>query len=398
MNSKNMHTTDVNVLTTQNPVIPHTNRSTLPYTKTSDLIPFKEVDSETGLISFDVIRGVQGGRMFYTGMCSFATLYNHFKFNEDPQIPPDMRAQRRLRRSRIPDIVRYILDNPDSYVFSAITVSVGGTMFFFSAPGLGESAHMGTLRIPIDAPIIINDGQHRYAAIREAYEAKPELRGEKIPVVFFEDVGLKRSQQMFADLNKHAIKPTRSLGLLYDHRDQFSRFIVNLARDVEIFSGRTEMEKTNIGLRSKMVFTLNGISEATKFLLRTGTKTISPEKQQAAADFWREIASNIPEWNLLVRNKIAPHELRKGYVHAHTNVLTAIGIAGNVLLSNYPSTWKKMIRGLQKVDWSRDCSLWDGKLVLRGRMLKNRTGIKAAAGEILKACGVKRSVDSFGVW
>ena len=355
------------------------------------------MDSETGLISFDVIRGIQGGRMFYTGMCSFATLYNHFKFNEDPQIPPEMRAQRKLRRSRIPAIASYIIENPRSYVFSAITVSVGGTMFFFPAPGLGESAHMGTLRIPIDAPIIINDGQHRYAAIRQAYEAKPEIRGEKIPVVFFEDVGLKRSQQMFADLNKHAVKPTRSLGLLYDHRDQFSRFIVTLANDVEIFAGRTEMERTNIGLRSKKVFTLNGISEATRFLLNTGTKSISAENQQKAAEFWREVAANIPEWNLMTQGKLAPRELRQGYVHAHTNVLTAIGIAGSVLLSHHPDSWKRMVRGLRKLDWTRGCPLWEGKLVIRGRMLKNKTGIKAAATEILRACGVKKPVDSFEV-
>ena len=386
-----MHTVSANMRASQRVATSQIPSTPPPSRRDSDLIPFKEVDSETGLISFDVIRGIQGGRIFYTGMCSFATLYNHFKFNEDPQIPPEMRAQRKLRRSRIPAIANYILENPDSYVFSAITVSVGGTMLFFPAPGLGESAHMGTLRIPIDAPIIINDGQHRYAAIRQAYEARPELRGEKIPVVFFEDVGLLRSQQMFADLNKYAIKPTRSLGLLYDHRDSFSRFVVNLANDVEIFAGRTEMEKTNIGLRSRMVFTLNGISEATRFLLRTETKSISAEGQQAAAYFWREIAVNIPEWNLLVQRKITPHELRTGYVHAHTNVLTAIGIAGNVLLTHYPDSWKKMVRNLQKMDWTRTCPLWEGKLVIHGRMLKNKTGIKAAAGEILKACGVQKA-------
>ncbi len=170
-------------------------------------------------------------------------------------------------------MVDYILNNLDSYIFSAITVSVGGHLIFFPAPGLGESARMGTLRIPIDAPILINDGQHRCAAIRKAYETKPELRGEKIPVVFFEDVGLKQSQQMFADLNKHAIKPTKSLGILYDHRDQFARFVVNLANDIEIFSGRTEMEKTNIGHRSKNLFTLNGISEATQHMLKINTKS-----------------------------------------------------------------------------------------------------------------------------
>ena len=360
-------------------------------------IPFKEIDHETGLISFDVIRGRQGGRQFYIGMCSFATLYNHFKFNEDPQVPPQLRAQRKLRQSRIPEIADYILDNPSSYVFSAITVSVGGHLIFFPAPGLGETARMGTLRIPIDAPMLINDGQHRCAAIRKAYESRPQLRGEKIPVVFFEDVGLKQSQQMFADLNKHAIKPTKSLGILYDHRDQFARFVVNLANDIDIFAGRTEMEKTNIGYRSKNVFTLNGISEATRHLLKIQTKSISAEKQKQAADYWREVAKNIPEWNLLLQNKMTPSDLRSGYVHAHTNVLVALGMAGHILVYHDSGSWERRLKNMRKIDWSRGCPIWDGKLMLHGRMLKNKTGIKAAAGEILRACGISKSIDSFGV-
>ena len=40
-----------------------------------------EVDAETGLISFDVIRSIQAGRELYASMCSFVTLYNHTKFN-----------------------------------------------------------------------------------------------------------------------------------------------------------------------------------------------------------------------------------------------------------------------------------------------------------------------------
>ena len=325
-------------------------------------------------------------------MCTFATLYNHFKFNEDPQIPPTLRAQRKLRRSRIPAITDYILSNPDSYVFSAITVSVGGSLIFHPMPGLGDAANMGILRIPIDAPILINDGQHRYAAIRQAYEQRPQLRGERIPVVFFEDVGLERSQQMFADLNKHAVKPTKSLGLLYDHRDSFSRFIVNMVNDVEIFVSRTEMEGTNISHRSRKFFTLNGVSEATKFLLKANAKSIAAEKQQAAADFWREVSLSIPEWNLLLQGKVTPHELRKGYVHAHTNVLAAIGMAGHILLTHYPDRWPRMVRRIHKIDWSRSSPQWDGKLVINGRMLKNKTGIKAAAGIILKSCGVKESL------
>ena len=327
-------------------------------------------------------------------MCSFATIYNHFKFNDDPQIPPNMRAQRKLRQSRIPEITNYIINNPKDYILSSITVSVGSKISFSPAPGPGEGGRMGTIIIPIDAPILINDGQHRSAAIKSAYQQRPEMGNEKMSVVFFEDKGLHKSQQMFADLNKHAVKPTRSLGILYDHRDTFARFIVSLANDVEVFRGRTEMEKTSISNRSTKFFTLNGIADATRYLLRIKTKTIPADKQQLAKDYWAEVAKNIPEWNLLNEKKVSPSELRVNYVHAHTNVLNALGMVGYVLTTQ-PDPWKSKLKGLQKVRWERDDPIWEGKLVIDGRMLKTNLGIKKAAEVILAGCGVDKTLDEF---
>lgn len=354
---------------------------------------FQEVDKESGKIAFEAVRGIQAGRQFYIGMCSFSTIYNHFKFNDDPQIPPVFRAQRKLRESRIPEIANYILNNPKDYLFSSVTVSVGKRITFNPAPSQGENGRIGTLSIPIDAPILINDGQHRCAAIKHAYEQRPELGTEKISVVFFEDQGLKNSQQMFADLNKHAVKPTKSLGILYDHRDTFARFIVTIANDVEIFKGRTEMEKTSISNRSTKFFTLNGIADATRYLLRLQTKTIPADKQKLASEYWAEVAKNIPEWNLLLEKKVSPYELRQNFVHSHTNVLNALGMVGYVLTSQLFGSWKEKLKGLQKVQWERDNPIWDGKLVIDGRMIKTRVGIKKAADVILKECGVTKTLD-----
>lgn len=358
---------------------------------------FQEVDKESGTISFEAVRGMQAGKEFYIGMCSFATIYNHFKFNDDPQIPPNMRAQRKLRQSRIPVIANYIINNPKDYILSSITVSVGGKISFSPAPGPGEGGRIGTIIIPIDAPILINDGQHRSAAIKSAYQQRPEMGNEKMSVVFFEDKGLHKSQQMFADLNKHAVKPTRSLGILYDHRDTFARFIVNLANDVEIFRGRTEMEKTSISNRSTKFFTLNGIADATRYLLKLNTKTIPGDKQQLAIDYWTEVAKNIPEWNLLSEKKVSPAELRQIYVHAHTNVLNALGRIGHILTTAYSDSWKQKLKGLQKVRWERDDPIWEGKLVIDGRMLKTNLGIKKAAEVILGSCGINKTLDEFEV-
>jgi len=243
--------------------------------------------------------------------------------------------------------------------------------------------------------MLINDGQHRRAAIEEALKQKPELGNEMISVVFFSDKGLKRSQQMFADLNKNAVKPTKSLNLLYDHRDTFAQFIVKLANVVDVFHGRVELEQTTISNRSTKFFTLNGIAEATRTLLKTKVKKISEEEQKLATEFWGEVSKNIHEWQLLIEKKVTAGELRKEYVHSHTNMLVAIGITGNILISHFPNDWKQKLKGLQKIDWLRSGDVWEGKLLIGGKMIKNKIGIKNAAIEILKACGVTSNIEEF---
>jgi len=337
---------------------------------------------------------MQAGHEFYVAMCPLKIIPKLFIFNEH-DLPPQLRAQRTLRKSRIPEIANYIIKNPKDYIFSSLTASVDGKMKFSPSPSLGENGKQGRLYISMESRLLINDGQHRRAAIEEALKQKPDLGNEMISVVFFQDNGLKRSQQMFADLNKHAVKPTKSLNLLYDYRDDFAQFIVKLANAVDIFQGRVELERTAISNRSKKFFTLNGIAEATKSLLKLNSKKISEEQQKFAAEFWEHVGKNIPEWQLLVEKKVTAGELRKQFVHAHTNVLNALGMAGHILTTQFPDTWKEKLKGLQKIDWARDSPLWDGKLIVEGRMIKQRAGIKKAADEILKACDVTTTLEEF---
>ena len=61
----------------------------------------------------------------------------------------------------------------------------------------------------MDSIFLINDGQHRKAAIEAAMQEDDSLGKETISIVFFGDNGLERSQQMFTDLNKYAVKTSK---------------------------------------------------------------------------------------------------------------------------------------------------------------------------------------------
>ena len=346
-----------------------------------------ELETGSEVYGFDAIRGVQAGREFYVAMCPMKIIPKLFIFNEF-DLPAEIRAQRTLRASRIPAITNYILNNPKDYLFSSLTASVDGKMRFSPSPSLGEDVKQGRLYISINSKLLINDGQHRRKAIEEALKTVPELGNDSISVVFFADKGLKRSQQMIADLNKHAVKPTTSLGILYDHRDAYSMFIVKLANEVEIFRDRVELEKTTISNRSTKFFTLSGISEAIKHLLSHNTKIISEEQEKFVTEFWNEVARNIPEWNLLLEKKVSSGELRKNFVHSHSNLLSTLGIVGAILLKKYPNEWKEKLKGLREIGWSRTDKMWDGRLVMEGKMLKTKIGMELAANAILNSLGI----------
>lgn len=342
---------------------------------------------ETNDLRFEAVRGIQAKKEFYVAMCTLKSVAKLFTF-QDPDVPPEARAQRTLRKSRIPRIRDYILDNPEEYIFSSLTVSVGSKITFHQLRQ-NNAGNLGTISMPQNASLLINDGQHRVTAIKEAINEMPELGLESISVVFFEDQGLKKSQQMFSDLNKNAVKPTKSLGVLYDTRNLFSSFVVDMIKNVKIFKNLTDLEKTTISNRSKYLFTLNGISESTKILLGKSKKTTKDE-EKLATDYWEELTKNIPDWDLLVRKKVTPYELRLSYVHASTNMLRALGTVGRILTTEYPNSWKRKLSGLSKIDWSRTNPEWDKNIVINGKMVKTKDGVRLAANIILKACGSGR--------
>lgn len=59
---------------------------------------------------FTALRGIQAGKEYYVAMCPLKLIPKIFLFAED-EIPAELRAQRTLNRSRIPEIARYIVGN-----------------------------------------------------------------------------------------------------------------------------------------------------------------------------------------------------------------------------------------------------------------------------------------------
>ena len=336
---------------------------------------------------FPAIRGIQAGREFYASMCPLRLLPKIFLFNEAEMVP-ELRAQRQLNRGRLPELARYIASNRDTYVFSAITASVDAEVRFMSSPN-GED--LGVLHVPMSARFIINDGQHRRAAIEMALQECPELADESIAVVFFMDRGLERCQQMFADLNRYAIRPSRSLSVLYDHRDDRSRLAKLVVERLPDLKALVELEKSSLSAGSKALFTLSALCTATTALL-VGQEA-GEDRDGLVVAFWQAVFDQMPEWAAVQKGDMTSGALRTEFIHAHGVVLHALGRLGNSLLQRHRKDWKAKLKGLSKIDWHRSASIWEGRATLGGNVSKSGQNVILTTNLIKNRLGVPLTPD-----
>ena len=343
---------------------------------------------------FPAIRGVQAGREFYVSMCPLRLLPKLFHF-DDEELLPELRAQRTLNKGRVPEIARYIVDNKTSYTFSAITASIDGEIKF--EPVSEESVatfRMGTLTVSMDARFIVNDGQHRRAAIEAALATSPDLGDETIAVVFFVDRGLHRCQQMFADLNRHAVKPSASLGILYDHRNAAAKVAKHLSLTSPVFKNLIETERSTLSARSRKLFTLSALHFATLELLPEKELEDFPKASQQCQEFWECVGAQIPEWIYVREAKMTAGEVRRDFIHCHAIVLQALGRAGRALYAAYPQDVRKRLQRLRQIDWSRtNAQVWEGRAMLGGAMSKSGQNITLTANEIKRVLGIKLTAE-----
>lgn len=337
---------------------------------------------------FPAIRGVQAKREYYVSMCPMKLIPRIFLFNEE-ELVPELRAQRVLNKGRIPEMTRYIIGNRESYTFSAITASIDGEVRFDPLGTGTEARRIGLLHIPMAVRFVINDGQHRRAAIEQAIRENPEIADESIAVVFFLDNGLERCQQMFADLNRHAVRPSTSIGVLYDHRDDGARLTKFALLKLPLFKDLTEMERSTLSPRSRKLFTLSALYTANNALLARLEDKPVEERGVLAAAFWEEVIRCFPEWREVHERKTTAAEIRRDMIHSHGIALQAIGRVGNALLRDQPTDWKQSLKKLAKIDWSRSNSkVWEGRAMVGGKVSKATTNVVLTTNVLKRRLGL----------
>lgn len=330
--------------------------------------------------SFPAIKGIQADSEFYTVMCPLKRLKRIFTFDEG-SLPVNERAQRILNPERIPEISSYILDNRDSYVFSALTACIDGETEFTP---IGKNKHeqkIGTLTIDDDAEVYITDGQHRNAAILEALKQDPSLGNENISVVFFVGKSLSERQKIFKDLNLYPVKTDSSLSITYDD-GPCSLLSKSIVFDSPVLSKMIHMEKSNLGPRSKKLVSHSALNKATNELFDEINHDNYENLIPIGRHYWEHLVKIIPAWNLVYKEQVSGGEIREDSIHAYSVTFQALGIVGNWLLKNDPN-WEKTTEKLKHIDWARrNKNDWEGRCVVNGVMRNSSIATKLTANRI----------------
>ena len=339
-------------------------------------------------VSFPAMRGQIGQRTYYSCLMPLSVIPKMFTFRDWIEFRPEDREQRVLNQKRVPVIGKYILDNEDGYIFSSITASYKCDVKFTDH----DNSDIGTLEMEFeDANFVINDGQHRCAAIAHALRENPALGEETLSVLLFEYENRERVQQMFSDLNRFVAKTSKSLDILYDKRDPISQATLRILEMVPIFEGMVDKDAVSIGLRSPKLFSLAALYDANKELLRfhsdSDEATVN-ELVRVASEYWEAVSKAIPDWQKVKNQHLLAVELRQGSISSHAVVLRALGAAGGELMKECPNDWKSRLLDLTDIDWSKGNADWEGICIIANSVVSNRQARAATKAYIKQHLGL----------
>ena len=154
------------------------------------------------------------------------------------------------------------------------------------------------------------------------------------------------------------------------------------------FSRSVEMERSTLSLRSRRLFTLSAIYQATNALLNGASDNLE-DNLTAAKAFWEEVGRQLPEWEQVRRGRLAASDVRQDLIHSHGVVLHAFGKVGTALMQRTPKDRNKRLQLLAQIDWSRNNPVWAGRAVVRGRLSKATQNVILTANYIKQRLGLE---------
>ena len=334
------------------------------------------------------MRGVQAGREFYMAMCHMSFIAKHLPYPQN-NIPEDKVIQRHINKARIPKIAEYLVKYYDDYVLPPVIASIDGDVEWQPLSAESENMQAGILKIPDSADLIINDGQHRCAAIQYALQKRPELKFETLGVIFYIDRGVKRARQIFSDLNGHPVRTNQNINATFDSRQYLPRLTKRVIDSSALLRGRVELFASGCAIGSPRIFTISALTKAHRVLLNNHISRDIEQDSATCARFWTALEENLPELDALMQDTVPARAIKESYFYPYSIALQALSGVANQLIHECPDDWENRLAGIGKINWRRDNTAWEGRAMSGGRLTTGGNHPALTCNFIKKKLGLK---------
>ena len=244
------------------------------------------------------------------------------------------------------------------------------------------------------------DGQHRLKSIEMAIRQRPELAGEHIALILVPFADIAKSQTLFSDLNRNAKTPSKSISLLFAHRDPHARIAKKVAEESPLLHGRMNFESTSLSANARQFMTLSTLYEMTRTVLGDLQGDISDEEEMChTSDFVTVIdcfTEAIPAWRMVRDNEEHPAYLRQRELSGHGVAQRALAELARRARTQAPLDWQQLLMrisaktedGHSVVDWRLTNPRWQSVALQGGRVNNTSTSIQLLADELAKTIGL----------
>ena len=355
--------------------------------------------------TFPALRGKMGEMEYVLVMMRLGELVKHVGYAEEIQewdggIPSEFKKQRKLNMSRITnEMVPYLTLTPDHF-YAAITAELerpGDPQNILRfEPVEGGDGTMGILTLDGSERVMALDGQHRLKSIELAMKTHPDLSGESIAVILVPGKGYRKTQQLFTDLNRYAKQPSKTLNLLFEHREFFAVVAKEVGSNARTFRDRVNLETNSLGQKARHHITLGVLYECVLALLeghyKDGEKT--PAKIKEATDLVTHIYDDVltptlPELENMLAGNALPYDLRTKYIFNHSVGQQAIARAVRAARDEFGDKWEAIVKAaFAHIDWRLISPLWEGSAVQGGAIGSRRQNIEQTTTVIKLLTGV----------
>ncbi|MFY7802384.1 MAG: DNA sulfur modification protein DndB [Limnoraphis robusta] len=288
---------------------------------------------------------------------------------------PDSGKNRPVVKGHAEEIKDYIVHHAEQdkpWILGTLTANIDPEKIQVIELGLG----MCFVAIPLDTPLDITDGQHRWKAIDELYRNKQiKLIGKNFfPITLVLEGNLNQCQKDFRDMAQTK-ELAESLLLSFGEFTGLVGIMKQLVEKVSMFRGKTEKINRTPNSKKKLIYTNKYIATAVSCAFENDPDAKLEdydvdEASQILADAFNQFFSECPQTQYVASKSpkdLTVDEINDFKEKSILGVAVGLEILARLLHlcynENEPSFDYQKISQLAQLDWSRSSSLWADNVI-----------------------------------